>query len=256
MRRAALLFLFAAAACSEAAAPSADEGWDLYLLAGQSNLVGQAPPEGFATPELGDRAWELILGEWVPLREPLRGNRYAVGPIGAFAAATVAQKDSRTVGVVICGAGNTGIAEWQKGSPSALYGSCLFQAQEARVKGTFRGVVFAQGENDGLGGEGARPAEWGALFARWAADVRADLGDPELPVVYSQVGTPGPAFAASAATWAEVQRQQAGAGVPRSRMVPTSDLPTLDGLHFTRDAYQEIGRRWARAMAELRGRAR
>jgi lysophospholipase L1-like esterase len=80
-------------------------------------------------------------------------------------------------------------------------------------------------------------------------DFRNDLGEPDLPVVFAQIGATWSPEAFP--NWEVVKAQQASIRLPMSAMIVTDDLPLLDGLHFTTDSYRLIGRRFADAYWEL-----
>lgn len=116
--------------------------------------------------------------------------------------------------------------------------------------GTISGILFFQGETDALNpflypDPPPHPSDWSELFTDFITDFRNDLREPELPVVFAQIGSTG--VSADFPYWEVVKEQQTAVQVPMTAMIVTDDLPLLDGLHFTTDSYRLIGRRFAEA---------
>jgi hypothetical protein len=120
--------------------------------------------------------------------------------------------------------------------------------------GQLSGLLFFQGEQDAVDPiqypqPESYPEVWSQLFTTFITDLRHDLREPTLLVVYAQLGAdPGTdAFP----NWSVVKQQQASVSINRSAMITTDDLPLMDGLHFTADSYRIIGRRFADAYWSL-----
>lgn len=237
----------------------------LFILAGQSNMSGRAPvPPG---EEVEPRAF--MFGNdyrWDQATEPLdraigqvdpvaRDGDAGFGPSVAFARASLAYRPQTAIGLIPCARGASSISEWQRDlSDQTLYGACLKRARAASPLGQLAGVLFFQGEQDAV--DATRypkyhplPGQWSQLFAAFVHDFRADLGAPDLPVVFAQLGpTPqGDDFP----NWELVKQQQRSTQFPYSAMIVTDDLQYFDGLHFTVDSYRIIGSRFAQAYWDL-----
>jgi hypothetical protein len=120
--------------------------------------------------------------------------------------------------------------------------------------GQISGLLFFQGETDALDPiqypqPEPHPAEWAQLFSTFITDFREDLDQPNLPVIYAQIGSnmEPEAFI----NWEIVQEQQASVSLPITAMIITDDLPLMDGVHFTTDSYRTIGERFAGAFWNL-----
>ena len=86
-------------------------------------------------------------------------------------------------------------------------------------------------------------ADGGAKFTRFVDDFRSDLSQPDLPVIFAQIGsTKSPKLYIN---WQEVQRQQEDVNLSSAAMIYTQDLPLKDDVHFTTASYQKIGERFA-----------
>jgi hypothetical protein len=167
------------------------------------------------------------------------------GPGGACARELLLRDPSRPLGLIPCPKGGSSQLDWARNrSDLSLYGSLLKRAEACRPAGHLRALLWYQGEAEAANADLART--WGDRFAVFARQLRADLRDPRLPVVYAQLAT---CRDGEHPAWAQVQQRQAAVRLPRCRMVPTADLPVgPDGIHLTREAQQVLGRRFAEAL--------
>jgi Carbohydrate esterase, sialic acid-specific acetylesterase len=237
----------------------------LFILAGQSNMVGWAPvPEEEKTdPRIyvfsNDYRWR-VAGEPIDhafnqVDKISEDRNAAFGPSLAFALASLDRHPEVVIGLIPCAKDSTGIVQWQRNlSDQSLYGSCLKRARAASTMGRVAGVLFFQGETDALDPAlYPRPEpqafDWAPLFTAFITDLRNDLHKSELPVVFAQLG-PEP-LSKDFPNWDVVKEQQSSIDLPMTAMITTDDLPLLDGLHFTADSYRTIGRRFANAYWDL-----
>ena len=237
----------------------------LFILAGQSNMVGWAPlPEDqVKDPKIyvfgNDYHWRIAV-------EPVDDASGQVddvsadpsagfGPSLAFASAVRSSRPEMVVGLIPCAKSSSAIIEWQRNlSDQSLYGSCLKQARAASPMGHFAGILFFQGETDAVDANlypqyQPNPMNWSELFSKFVSNLREDLGEPELPVVFAQIGAN--TSLDDVPNWELVQAQQHSTRLPMSGMIVTDDLPLLDGLHFTAESYRIIGNRFAEAYLDL-----
>jgi hypothetical protein len=237
----------------------------LFILAGQSNMVGWAPiPEGEKTdPHIyvfgKDYRWRIAehpIEDAANQVDIVSENRIAgFGPAMDFAIASLERHPDIVIGLIPCAKNASTIEQWQRNlSDQSLYGSCLKRARAASPMGQISGLLFFQGETDALDPiqfpqPEPRPAQWAQLFSAFITNFREDLEQPNLPVVYAQIGsnTAPEAFI----DWETVQEQQASVSLPMTAMIITDDLSLLDGLHFTADSYRIIGKRFAQALLNL-----
>lgn len=237
----------------------------LFILAGQSNMVGWAPipSDEQSDPRIyvfsSDYHWR-IAGEPIfnafNQVDQVSENRFAgLGPAMGFAFASLERNPELVIGLIPCAKNSSGIIQWQRDlSDQSLYGSCLKRVLAASPIGDISGILFFQGETDAADPiqypePEPHPAEWSQLFTTFVTDFRNDLGEPDLPTVYAQLGI-DPATDAFQ-NWSVVKEQQASINLNRTVMIITDDLPLMDGLHFTTDSYRIIGRRFAEAYWRL-----
>jgi hypothetical protein len=237
----------------------------LFILAGQSNMVGWAPlPEEKETdPRIyvlgNDYHWHLAsepVDSAVNQVDTVSLDRIALfGPSMAFALASLDRDPKIAIGLIPCAKNSSSIGQWQKDlSDHTLYGSCLKRAHAASTMGRISGILFFQGETDALNPilypePEPNPHNWSALFTSFVTDFRKDLNEPDLPVIFAQIGSNTSTEAFS--NWEVVRNQQASIQLPMTAMITTDDLPQMDGLHFTADSYWIIGSRFAEAYWDL-----
>ena len=173
----------------------------------------------------------------------------AFGPSLAFGLASLDRQPQVVIGLIPCAKDSSGIAQWQRNqSDQSLYGSCLKRARAASTMGQIAGVLFFQGETDAQNPTldpqpELHPFDWAQLFSAFITDLRQDLDEPDLPVVFAHLGS-NP-LSADFPNWQIVKEQQSSIGLPMTAMITTDDLPLMDGLHFTTDSYRIIGERFA-----------
>ncbi|MEO1636331.1 MAG: sialate O-acetylesterase [Cyanobacteria bacterium J06631_9] len=236
----------------------------LYVLIGQSNMVGKAAvPENISTSANiftfgNDYRWQVA-------KPPIDSSENQVdlvsadddagfGPAFPFAQTLIAQNNNQIIGLIPCARDGSSITNWEK-SPSddSLYGSCLKRVRAASTMGTVSGILFFQGEADAIDPDqfpSLQPdaGAWAEKFATFAFNFRTDIGNPALPLVYAQLGQPE--NLEGLPNWDAVQQQQESLQIPNAGMIVTEDLP-MDGIHFTADSYRVIGQRFADAIAQI-----
>ncbi len=238
----------------------------LFVLAGQSNMSGRAElPQ--PAPQPNPRIW--VFGndyKWHIATEPVdsAANQQdkisedpgaGFGPSLAFATALAEQNPDIVIGLIPCARGGTWIDLWKKKEGKlSLYGSCLARARAASAMGSLAGLLFMQGEADASNPakyppNSLAPQDWKNRFERFISDWRNDLGTPELPVVFAQIGSH--TMPEEFPNWETVQTQQAQVQLPFTTMIKTDDLALMDYVHFTAESYTIIGQRFAKAYRTL-----
>lgn len=237
---------------ADSAALPAREKFHLYLLIGQSNMAGRGVVEA-QDQQPHPRVLTLNkAGRWVPAVDPIHFDKPIAGVgLGTTFGKIMAERDaSVTIGLIPCAVGGTPLARWQKGAD--LYDAALKRAQAAAPHGVFKGILWHQGEADSGKEETAKlyATKLDAMIAAW----RADLAQPELPVVVGQLGE----FFAGGAGLKIVREtlQTLPDRVKHTGFAPATDLNHKgDKVHFDAAAYREFGKRYAAAMVKLQGGA-
>lgn len=228
----------------------------LYLLAGQSNMAGRGTVEaGDSIPVPG--IWMLDkAGDWVPARDPLHFDKpklAGVGPGFAFAKGMMASEKPKMIGLVPCAVGGTRIEAWVPGGYDSAtrthpYDDALVRIKQAMASGTFKGIIWHQGESDA--NEKLIPgyeAKLRALIIRF----REALGNAQLPFVLGELGI-----------FNEEQKATKGKINAIIRKVAASTafcgLAESNGLnhrgdftHFDAASARELGKRYAEAMGRI-----
>ena len=251
---------------STAEIPQAYRGQiSLFILAGQSNMVGWAPvPE---EEKIDPRIYVFSNDyRWRVAREPIdhaynqvdkisEDHTAAYGPSLAFALASLDRHPEAVIGLVPCAKNSSAIAQWQRNlNDQTLYGSCLKRSRAASPMGHISGILFFQGETDAQAPTlypqlELHPLDWSQEFSAYITDFRQDLEAPDLPVVFAQLGSDP--RSADFPNWQIVKEEQSSIDLPMTAMITTDDLPLMDGLHFTADSYRIIGERFAKTYWDL-----
>lgn len=212
-------------------------------------------------PENNGHVWAYTnAGTWELAREPLDDptgqvyvvsldNRVGISPGLSFGVTLYDAYPYRDIALVPCAKGASSIQDWlrdlSKPQENTLYGSCLLRIREAQKRGNVMGFLFYQGEADT--GTINRANNWKGLFTQLVSDLRADLDDDGLPVIFAQLATVLPPRAELRPGWDHLKTVQAGIDIPNVAMVTTDDLPLMEGddLHLSAASEVELGRRFA-----------
>lgn len=221
---------------------------DLYVLAGQSNMVGRAPLVDIAPP---DPRVHMLTPEdtWTVARDPvhealLRDGRIIGIGLGLPFAKEMVRRTGVPVGLVPCAVGGTSLAQW---SPDlrgqlrrSLYGNFLARAKMA---GPAKAILWYQGEADASAMDTANT--YAQRFQSLVRTMRADLGQPALPFYWAQLsryviekGYEGWDTVREAQRLSEAALQPAG-------MIATIDATLTDPIHLDRAALETAGKRFA-----------
>ncbi|MGI5894109.1 MAG: sialate O-acetylesterase [Candidatus Merdivicinus sp.] len=154
-----------------------------FLMIGQSNMAGRGHISE-VEPIHSPRLWVLRNGRWQPMYTPVNCDR----PFsGVSLAESFAQRYSELhevdVGLIPCADGGTSMDQWAPGG--LLYDHAVMQAKLAMRTSMLCGVLWHQGETDCP--DQLYPYYEEKLRAMLAA-LRAELGNPQLPVVMGTLG--------------------------------------------------------------------
>lgn len=237
----------------------------LFVLAGQSNMVGvNAPPGNQETsPAIFDfdnnyrwRVGSEPIDNSVVAVDPVAADTFSgYGPGMAFALHLQTLHPDWAIGLIPCSRGGSSIAEWQRNlSQETLYGVCLKRIRAASTMGTLDGLLFYQGETDAessasAGGRVVHQDDYAALLEQFINDFRADAGNARLPVAFVQIGN----LPADPFLYAEIIRaQQASIHLPGVVMVSAVGLAqNPDGVHLSIGGEQTLGVALANAVEPL-----
>lgn len=230
--------------------------FQLFLLAGQSNMAGRGAVTDLTAAEKAPDSRVLALnasGEWQPALDPVHWDKpgaAGVGP-GKFFGKIIADKNPGVVvGLIPTACGGSPIATWQPGATnpqtkSKPYDDCIARARRALKDGTLKAILWHQGEGD------ANPAS-SAVYEEKLVGVinrlRADLGAPEIPFIMGQLGRfPGRTWDADRIAVDRAQRAVA-AKMKNVYFVSAEGLLSRgDNLHFNTASQKIFAERYAAA---------
>lgn len=213
----------------------------IFLLIGQSNMAGRAALEKGDDQPIDGVLLLTDKGQWEPASNPL--NRYSnihkglaiqrFNPGDGFARMLRKAHPEATIGLVVNARGGTKIEEWTKGAP--LYESTLKRIRS--VPGLkFHGVLWHQGESN------AKDEKYLDKLAKMVADLRSDLGQPELPFIAGQV---------YGKHLVNDLIAKLPSRVPHTGVASADDLKVFDKVHFDHRSQTILGQRYAEAYLKL-----
>ena len=220
----------------------------IYLLMGQSNMVGR-DTAGLDSQMLDERVgfWDGS-NNWYVAKEPMHAGGSGIGPGIPFALEMLKRTGGDCkIGLVPCAVGGTPLKRWEKGGD--LYNSAVSRAKAALAAGILKGILWHQGESDCDKKENAESYQ--QRLTQMFQDLRADLEAPEVPIVVGQLGE------FLLLPYANVNAvRTAIKGMPQHLShIGYADSQGLahkgDSLHFSAEAEREFARRYAESMQQL-----
>ncbi len=229
---------------------------DLWVLAGQSNMVGRAELADVESPH---RQVHVLRPDdaWAKAEEPLHEGRERYGltigaGLGLPFAKEMVRRSGVPIGLIPCAKGGTSLWQWDPALKTegrdSLYGNML--ARVGLVGGRVAGVLWYQGEAD------ARPdraPEYPDRFEAFVATVRADFSQPELPFYSAQLSR---VIRAETETrtglmWSAIQEaQRQSVKIPHTGMVAGVDLTLMDSIHIDTESQKRLGVRFAKRVCQ------
>ena len=256
-----LLAMVVAVACSRAEGgdwdiPSEKEKFHVFILMGQSNMAGGIPGKEL-TKEDKTPVPHIVLRRgraWIPAAHPLHlgGKKNGFGLGLPFAEEYLKNHPGVTVGLVPCASRGKRIDLLKKGSN--IYRAAMGKTKLALETGTIKAILWHQGESDTVTDERADSYE--EKLHQLIADVRKDLGSPDLPFIVGDLGqlygigennlNPDPAKVARIKEIRDalkgVLKKVKNTGFVETTGLTYSDAPKC--THFDRESYITLGRRY------------
>ncbi|GLC50703.1 hypothetical protein PLESTB_000410000 [Pleodorina starrii] len=245
--------------------PAASGLVDVWIIAGQSNAVGDNSEDGTPIPAASQPLPGLVLsydstGRWrdaVPnIHAGVHGydREPSCGPAIAFGRTLVGLGLSGRVGLVPCAKGATNLFhDWRPAGGGDLYGTMIARTKAALAaplpgggNARLRGMIWVQGEADAEEKVGPAPSEaYGANLTAFVQAVRRDLASyhAQLPILLGVMSLrKRDCFPYLAA----VRRAQLGTPVPGLLRVDLSGYEFFEQyggfhVHLTKDGATALG---------------
>lgn len=231
-------------------------GTDIWLLAGQSNMVGPAPIDNVIPTNPSVLKWIGSTQEWVTAYDPINTGWYGSGYTGykslglSFANQLSIKIDKKgrrifcPIGLVSCAVSGSCISEWQPGMPH--YNVAVTQtlaALEASPEGSrIAGILWLQGECDSVNIATAT-AYYENCF-NLIINIREDLYDQNIPFILCEIGDFRPYYKEEI----NAAIRALGETLPYTCWVESQGLTSSDGgHHFNGPSLDKLGIRFAEA---------
>lgn len=232
---------------------SQQNGYDVYLLIGQSNMAGRGYMVAQDTLEPVKGVW-LLDNEDKPVPATNPFNQYStirkgmgiqqIGPGLGFSRALY-EHDGRPVLLVVNARGGSKLDEWVEGT--RFYDEAVRRASEAMKYGKLRAIIWHQGCSDSSDEKRETYLE---RLAPMVSALRRDLGvDESIPFIAGEL----PYWRPSSPAFNEMLLDLPG-------VIPNSAVVSAEGCgmrgepsdpHFDRDGQLILGRRYAEKYLEM-----
>ena len=155
-----------------------------FLMIGQSNMAGRGYLHE-VKPIVNERIVMMRNGRWQMMAEPINCDRSVAGISLAapFAEAWCHEYKEGQIGLIPCAEGGSEIDEWDVGN--ALYNHAISEARFAMKNSQLTGILWHQGESDGMGGKHEKYYE---KLHRIMQGFRKELDAPNLPIIIGGLG--------------------------------------------------------------------
>lgn len=225
---------------------------DVFIMAGQSNMSGYGKDPAYDPPQLGVHLYDNS-GRWMLAAHPLNcvpndiyGNNDSssgTSPGLAFGRAMM-RNLGVPVGLIAAARGGSSLEDWNPAHDDDPY---LYYALRNKITdiGKFRAMLWYQGCNDASNGE--ESPVYLEKFKQTVSLWREEFGF--FPIVTCQINRHAFKADGSDRFWGRVREAQRRAAVEIDGVyiIPTIDMPTVDGIHNTSAACVAIGERLASA---------
>ena len=232
------------------------ENFHLFLLVGQSNMAGR----GKITDEDRQPHPRVLTltkaDQWAPAIDPLHFDKPVAGVgIGRTFGIEIAEVNPNiTIGLIPCAVGGSPISSWEPGgyhsqTKSHPYDNAIKRAKQGLEVGVLKGILWHQGESDSHPGTAeAYEQKLHALIVR----LRQELNAPEAPFIAGQLGQFAERPWDESRKLVDAAQRNLPEKISRTAFVSSEGLGHKgDEVHFSAEAYRELGRRYAAAFQKL-----
>jgi hypothetical protein len=220
---------------------------DLFLCIGQSNMSGRDAMNA----SLGDfipvdNAFLYTTSGFVNAVNPFNGYSnidtvtaigQGVSPSYSFSKKVTATVPNKKIGLIVNARGGSDLIEWDDKADN-LYQQTMLRALEAQKWGTYKAVLWHQGEADVSAGD---VAAYPNQLTNLVANLREDLGNPNLYFVAGQIGQFNVAHTSFNSVITTIPTF-----ISNTACVLSGGLTDIgDNLHFNRASQIVLGERYA-----------
>lgn len=224
---------------------------DIFVMAGQSNMSGYGKDPAYDPPQLGVHLFNKAC-EWVQAAHPMFSVTNPVYPNndgsscvspGLSFGKTMQNMLHIPIGLVSVAQGGSQLELWNPSHDDPY----LYNAMKGMLEqvGDFAGMIWYQGCSD------CNSEEAPIYYDKFCETVklwREQFGD--FPIVTCQINRHAWRGEDTNVFWGTVREAQRRAAIDLNRVyiVPTADMPTVDGIHNTSAASIAVGERIANAL--------
>jgi hypothetical protein len=227
--------------------PTKKENFHLFLLAGQSNMMGVASVESEDKKSVPRVLFLNKAGEWVPAVDPIHECPGSGVCLGRTFAIELAKSDpSITVGLIPCAVGGTDIGNWLDKNQK-YYSAAVTRTLLAMESGTLKAILWHQGEGDCYTKELSK--SYGDKLEKLVNNFRSDFKLPNLPFIVGGLNPnlPRPAVKELNAALKDVPDK-----ISKTAYVSIEGLKdTGDKTHFDAASTRELGERYLDAYLSM-----
>lgn len=186
----AFAFCFFITSCNKSDNTFADNVLPVYLMLGQSNMVGMRSVAADLPPDMqkpNENALIYKSGKWIPV-SPSSFEVKGFGPEVSFAY-DISKKEK--IGIIKVSAGNTTLAEeWNSDPKGYLYMKTMseIRAAGATRKIAIKGVMWMQGESDGGNIEYAK--SYKSNLEKFIRNIKSETGNENLTFSVCRITSP------------------------------------------------------------------
>lgn len=230
-------------------AAEAEKPLQVFIFAGQSNMVGQEPLWTLPRDLWGEqkKAWFFEDTEWRPLSPGLI-QRKTFGPEISFAQKLSTDLDEN-IGIIKHALNGTNLdQQWSPTDPHSLYAQLLAKVKAAQKTKNIRivGMLWMQGETDA--GDHDMAARYSKNLSNFIRAARSDFQNPEMIFIAGRINPDKTRF-----PFVDVVREaQMTCNEPHYAFVDCDHLPKGgDNLHYNANGLVELGNTFADRMRTL-----
>jgi hypothetical protein len=253
-----LTLVLSSTACAQFAPLRGIDHLDIIGAAGQSNMVGYAPPNSSFPRDPGILRWSGTDQLWLTASEEM--NIGGPGYVGSKSLLFTAGHELLTcvnrrgmplydpVGFVSCAVDGSCLSSWMPGKPNyEIFIDQMRKALAAAPRGSrFAGIFWLQGECEAAVGGASIEVYYTRAWEMFLC-MREDLGDQTIPIVIGEIGN----FRLGSEPMNDVLRSLA-ATLPYCSYAESIGLTSHDhNHHFDSYSLDQIGRRFAQSFRRV-----